>query len=94
MPKRKIAEVKPSYFETVPYMTIDGFEIHAGDIIKVQGEYGNKFRFVGVTTNSLTGSRWVDCFQIIGGVASVFRSFKEDKIKRIPNRRKRAKRVV
>lgn len=94
MPRKKQAEVKPSYFETVPHMNINGFDIHAGDIIKVQGEYGSKFRFVGVTTNNLTGSRWVDCFEIVGGVASVFRSFQEDRIKRIPNRRKRVKRVI
>jgi hypothetical protein len=75
-------------------MESKGFEITAGEIVKVYGEYGARFKFVGVTTNGLTGSSWVDCFEIIGGVPSVFRSFKEDKIKRIPKRGKRAKRVV
>ena len=75
-------------------MVVDGFDINAGDIIKIQGQYGSKFKFIGVTKNNLTGSQWVDCFEIINGISSVFRSFKQEKVKRIPNRRKRAKRVV
>lgn len=94
MPRRKSAAVKPTYFVTEPYMEVNGFPVNAGDTIKVIGEYGSKFRFVGVTTNNLTGASWVDCFEIIGGVASVFRSFKQDRIKRVPTRGKRAKRVV
>jgi len=94
MPRRSRVEVKPTYFETTPYLQIDKFEITAGDIIKVQGEHGAKFKFIGVTKNNLTGSQWVDCFEIINGVSSVFRSFKEDRIKRIPTRGKRGKRVV
>lgn len=91
---RKIkSQVKPSHFETVPYMESNGFPIQAGEIIKVTGEWGTKFKFVGITTNTLTGSSWVDCFEIIGGVPSVYRSFKQDRIKRIPKRGKRAKRV-
>jgi hypothetical protein len=94
MGRKKVSEVKPSYFETVPHMVVDGFDINAGDIIKIQGQYGSKFKFIGVTKNNLTGSQWVDCFEIINGISSVFRSFKQEKVKRIPNRRKRAKRVV
>jgi hypothetical protein len=92
--RRKKTEVAPSYFETVPYMEINGFPIHAGEVIKVNGQWGSKFKFIGITTNTLTGASWVDCFEIIGGVPSVFRSFKQDKVKRIPKRGKRAKRVV
>lgn len=94
MARRKTATVAPSYFETVPYMEINGFPIEAGEVIKINGEWGSKFKFVGITTNTLTGSSWVDCFEIIGGVSSVFRSFKQDRVKRIPKRGKRAKRVV
>jgi hypothetical protein len=92
--RRKKAEVAETYFETVPYMEINGFPIHAGEVIKVNGQWGSKFKFIGITTNKLTGASWVDCFEIIGGVPSVFRSFKQDKVKRIPKRGKRAKRVV
>lgn len=93
MPKRKHVPAKETHFVTVPYMEVNGFPINAGDTIKVSGQYGSKFKFIGITTNTLTGASWVDCFEIIGGVASVFRSFKEDQIKRVPIRGKRARRV-
>ena len=91
--RKKVVETQPSNLETIPYMEVDGFPINAGDTIKVKGEYGVKFKFVGVTTNTLTGSEWVDCFEIFRGKAQQFRAFKQDRIKRIPQRGKRAKRV-
>jgi hypothetical protein len=94
MGRRKKNEVKQSYFETVPFLELNGFMISQGDIIKINGEYGSKFKFIGVTTNNLTGASWVDCFEIMNGVSSVFRSFKQERVKRIPVKRKRAKRVV
>ena len=93
MAKKKFAPVNPSHFTTEPYMEIDGFPINRGDIIKVNGEWGIKFKFIGVTTNELTGASWVDCYELMRGVPSVFRSFKEDRVKRVPKRGKRAKRV-
>jgi len=94
MPRRKRVSAKPTYFVTEPYMEVDGFPIHAGDIIKVRGEYGTKFKFVGVTTNTLTGSNWVDCHEIFRGKPQQFRAFKQDKIKRVPQKGRRAKRVA
>tara|TARA_B110000503_G_scaffold84020_1_gene128084 strand:+ start:24223 stop:24507 length:285 start_codon:yes stop_codon:yes gene_type:complete len=93
MARRKQAVVAPSHFVTEPYMEINGFPIQQGDIIKVHNEWGVKFKFVGITTNTLTGSTWVDCFEIFRGKAQQFRAFKEDRIKRIPQKGKRAKRV-
>jgi hypothetical protein len=93
MGRKRKAEVQPSIFSTEPYMEINGFPVKAGDIVKVHGEWGARFKFVGITTNTLTGASWVDCFEVIRSVPSVFRSFKKDRIRRIPTRGKRAKRV-
>lgn len=93
MGRRLKTEVKPSHFVTEPYMESNGFPIRSGETIKIVGEWGSKFKFIGITTNTLTGASWVDCFEIIGGVPSVFRSFKQERVKRIPKRGKRAKRV-
>ena len=93
MPRRKRVAAKPSPFVTEPYTEVDGFPIHEGDIIKVKGEYGTKFKFRGVTTNTITGSTWVDCYEIFRGKAQQFRAFRHDRIKRVPQRGKRAKRV-
>jgi hypothetical protein len=75
-------------------LLLDGFQINHGETIKIRGEFGAKFKFQYLVTNTDTGAQWIDCFEIIGGVASVFRSFKLDRIKRVPKRGKRAKRVV
>jgi hypothetical protein len=93
MLKKNKAEPSKTAFVTDPTLEIDGFTINAGDIIKVHGQYGSRFKFIGVTTNSLTGESWIDCYEIMNGVSSVFRSFKKERIKRIPKRGKRAKRV-
>lgn len=73
---------------------IDGFEIVRGDIIKITGQYGLKFKFDSFVTNTETGAVWIDCFEVFRNTASQYRSFKPDQVKRIPQRGKRAKRVV
>lgn len=93
MGRRKKVVIKPTKFSTEPYMEVNGFPIHEGDIIKVKGEYGTQFKFRGITTNTETGATWADCFEIYRGKAQQFRAFKEDLIKRVPQRGKRAKRV-
>lgn len=75
-------------------MIVDGFEIIRGDIIKIAGEYGVKFKFDSLVTNMETGSKWIDCFEIHRGVSHSYRSFATDRVKRIPQRGKRSKRVV
>lgn len=69
------------------YVNDDGFTISQGDIIKVKGEYGTKFKFWCVTTNPKTGSQWIDCFEVFRGQAGAFRSFRLERIKRIPKKR-------
>jgi len=76
------------------FLTKDGFEINKGDFIKITGEYGTRFKFQYITTNTESGSTWVDCFEMHRGQAGAFRSFNTDRIKRIPTRGKRAKRVI
>jgi len=93
MKKRIQTEAAPTKFLREPQISIDGFTISQGDLFKVKGEYGNKFKFIGLITNLETGSQWVDCFEIVRGQIGVLRSFKSDRIKRIPQKGKRAKRV-
>jgi hypothetical protein len=86
-------EPTPTKFLRDPEISIDGFTISQGDLFKVKGEYGNKFKFLGLITNLETGSQWVDCFEVVRGQVGALRSFKSDRIKRIPQKGKRAKRV-
>jgi hypothetical protein len=81
-------------FHRDDHVILDGFRIGYGDIFKVRGEHGSKFKFHSFVTNTDTGAQWIDCFEVITGMQSVYRSFKTDRVKRIPNRGRRAKRVV
>jgi hypothetical protein len=84
---------RPTKFVREPEISIDGFIIGQGDLFKVKGEYGSKFKFIGFITNLETGAQWVDCIEIVRNQAGAFRSFKSDRIKRIPKKGMRAKRV-
>jgi hypothetical protein len=89
MNKRTYAPVAETVFSREYQLHIDNFIIEKGDIVKVKGEYGTKFKFHSLVTNNATGSQWVDCFEIQRGTATAYRSFKIDKIKRIPVKRGR-----
>jgi hypothetical protein len=92
--KRKIqAEPSRTKFQRVSEIDVDGFTIVQGDLLKIKGEYGSKFKFYSLTKNIETGAEWIDCFEISRGQIGAFRSFKPDRIKRIPQKGKRAKRV-
>lgn len=75
-------------------IVVNGFEIVKGDIIKITGQYGMKFKFDSFVTNTETGATWIDCFEVFRSSASQYRSFRLEQVKRIPQRGKRAKRVV
>jgi hypothetical protein len=89
MNRRHHAPISETIFSREYEMKIDNFVISRGDLIKAKGEYGTKFKFNSLVTNTLTGSQWVDCFEMQKGVATAYRSFKIDKIKRIPTKRSR-----
>jgi hypothetical protein len=84
---RREAPVSPTDFSTELSFELNGFIINAGDTVRVEGEYGSRFKVSGLTTNEKTGSQWVDCFEINRGQIGALRSFKSDRIKRIPKKR-------
>ncbi len=91
MARKKKSEAQPTKFHHEPTAIINGNEFNAGDIIKIQGEYGAKFKFDSLVTNKETGSQWIDCFELQKGLTSCYRSFALDRVRRIP--KKRGKRV-
>jgi len=80
-------------YERVYEMPFGNFIIERGDLIKVTGEYGTKFKFESITTNPKNGATWVDCFETWRGRTGAYRSFSIDRIKRIPKRRPRKVKV-
>lgn len=91
MISRKKTRVQDSIFSRVYELQLGTRLIVPGDIIKINGEYGGRFKFHSFVTNTVTGVQWIDCFEIQKGASSTWRSFRSDRIKLIPI--KRGKRV-
>ena len=89
MINRKRARVKDSIFSRETEINVGARIVVAGDIIKINGEYGSKFKFHSLVTNTITGTQWIDCFELQKGVTSAWRSFRSDRIKLIPIKRGR-----
>ena len=80
-------------FNRVHEMQYENFTIERGDLIKITGEHGTRFKFESVTTNPKNGAVWVDCFEMWRGRQGAYRSFSIDRVKRIPKRRPRKAKV-
>jgi hypothetical protein len=93
MRSKKSAPVLETNFEKVGQILVNGRLIVSGDLIKIHGEHGAKFRFNCVVTNKENGATWIDCFELDRGAPTVWRSFKSDRIKLIPIKRGKRKNV-
>ena len=93
MRRRKTVEAPPTKFFRFPEITVGNFVISKGDIIKIEGEWGQRFKFDSLVTNKETGAQWIDCFEVHKMRTGCLRSFRLERVKRIPTRRgRRAKR--
>jgi hypothetical protein len=89
MIRKYTTTISKSIFERVPEITIGNRTVIAGDVIKIEGEHGGRFKFHSLVTNTETGSQWIDCFELHKNVVSAWRSFRSDRIKLIPIKRGR-----
>lgn len=88
--RRKVIDNDP-FIREYSFQTGSNVTINQGDIFKVQGEWGGKFKFHSFVINPSNGAKWIDCFELHNGQASAWRSFRPERIKHIP--KKRGKRV-
>ena len=98
---RRKKSLLPDPFIRIPYMTTDeGKMVSRGDIIKIKGTWGLKFKFWDLVENPANGKVWVDCFELQKNgtdrveVAAAWRSFYPDKVKAIHIPKKRVTRVT
>jgi hypothetical protein len=90
MGRRKKVFIAPTKFHREPQATLpSGRVIEKGDILKVVGEHGLRFKFDCLVTNIETGAQWIDCFEIYKARVGVLRAFKADRIKPMPKRRRK-----
>lgn len=73
-------------------VTIGPNTVSQGDIIKIRGEYGVTFKFLHHVTNPANGAEWIDCVELWRGQNRAIRSFRAERVKVVPKRRKRGHR--
>lgn len=93
---KKVRSIKPqeTKFTRVYELQVGNFIIARGDIIKIEGEHGGKFKFDSLVTNTENGMVWVDCFDMHKKSVGAFRSFLPERVKRIPTKRGKRKKNV
>lgn len=91
MGRRKKVQVDDPFVREDSFVTEEGKTVNKGDIIKVKGIWGTKFRFQQYVTNPDIKKSWVDCVQLEKGVGCGMRSFYPERVKVVP--KKRGKRV-
>jgi hypothetical protein len=94
MKKVKSVKVQETKFNREYELQVGTFTIAKGDIIKIEGEHGVRFKFDAVVTNTKNGKVWVDCFEMQKATATAWRSFDLERVKRIPTKRGRRKKNV
>jgi len=94
MISRRKTKPGPTKFSRVYELQVGTFTIAKGDIIKIQDEHGRKFKFDSVVTNTETGAMWIDCFEVQKATSGQYCSFAIERVKRIPARRGRRKKIV
>lgn len=87
--KKYVSPVGDKYSRESHYALESGRVIEHGEIIKIDGEHGCKFKFLEHVRNVQNDAEWIDCFELRNGVPSGWRSFRPDRIKPLPKKRKR-----
>jgi hypothetical protein len=97
MRRRKFVPPPPTKFHREPEAVLpSGRKIEKGDMIRVSGEHGLRFKFDCLVTNKETGAQWIDCFEVHKSRSGALRSFVSDRVKPMPKtrRKRRANRTT
>ena len=63
--------------------------LEPGDEIKITQVWGTRFRFVRHVYNPKTETEWIDCIELHKGQPAQQRSFRPERIKVLPKKRKK-----
>ena len=69
----------------------DGGVVNRGDIIHIDGQKRQKFRFMYHVTNPESGVEWVDCIEMMKGSDGPWRSFRPEKVRLMRGKKSDAK---
>ena len=94
MRRRKKVQTNDPFVRQESFVTEDGRSVTRGDIIKIKGIWGTKFKFHEYVTNPKNNVSWIDCVELEKGVGCGMRSFYPERVKIVPKKRgKRVKRA-
>jgi hypothetical protein len=86
MPRKKTYKNNDPFIRS-PEIMVGNIKVVRGDIIKIKGIYGTKFKFLEYVINPKNNAEWIDCIQLEKGISCGMRCFRPDRIKLIPKKR-------
>jgi len=87
MGRRKKIQIDDPFVRETSFVTEEGKAVTQGDVIKIKGIWGTKFRFQQYVTNPDINRSWIDCVQLEKGVGCGMRSFYPERVKVMPKKR-------
>jgi hypothetical protein len=79
--------LRDKFLYTESFTMPNGKVVTKGDIIKITGVWGTKFKFVQHTINKHNGAEWFDCVELHNGQVGQTHSYRTDRIKLMPKKR-------
>jgi len=82
--KKVVSPFQYLYTRTPEYTLESGRTISQGEIIKIDGVWGTKFKFKEHVIRTDSGKEWIDCYELERGILCGTRSFYPERIKPLP----------
>jgi hypothetical protein len=90
--RKKVTSPNQHLYDRTPEYTLEsGRTISEGEVIKIDGVWGTKFKFKEHVIRTDNGKTWIDCYELEKGINCGLRSFHPDRIKPIPIRKRRSR---
>jgi hypothetical protein len=87
--RKKVISPNAHLFDRTSEYTLEsGRTISEGEVIKIDGVWGTKFKFKEHVIRTDNGKEWIDCYELEKGVKCGLRSFYPERIKPIPVRKR------
>ena len=87
-------QINDHWVSTPTYQVSERRTLEPGDEIKITQVWGTRFRFVRHVYNPQTETEWIDCIELHRGQPAQHRSFRPERIKVLPKKRKKKKQKV
>ena len=88
MKKKYAPIIDNNWTRSDSYELPNGKSIVKDDVIRINGEQGQRFMFLEHVVNNDTGAEWITVNVIYKGTVGMFRSFRPDRIRYLPNKKK------